>query len=85
MHSLTNECPHGRDIATATGKDVQRLIASQATKGKAYVAHLPLWFPAGDTPQGLTQCEFAPFTELMTFNKYWGALGYVPVLHDPHV
>lgn len=26
----------------------------------------------------LSQCEFTPFTELRAFNKYWGALGYVP-------
>jgi hypothetical protein len=62
----------------AMGKEIQCLIGAHATRGKAYVAHLPLWFPAGDTPHDLSQCEFAPFTELRTYNKYWGALGYVP-------
>lgn len=64
VHSLTNECPHGRNITTATGQDVQQLIHDHATKGKAYVVHLPLWFLAGDTPHGLAQCDFAPFVEL---------------------
>jgi hypothetical protein len=77
-HSLTDVCPHGKDIATATGQDVQHLIGAYAKKGKDYVPHLPLWFPAGDTTNGLFPGNFAPFTELKSFDPYWGALGYIP-------
>ncbi len=77
-HALTDECPHGRSIATATGADIQGMIQASATKGGEYVTHLPLWFPAGDTPHGVYPCVYGPFDELKAFNTYWGALGYVP-------
>jgi hypothetical protein len=77
-HSLTEECSHGIDIATATGLDVQRLIGTHATKGKDHIAHLPLWFFAGDAANGLFPGHFAPFTELKSFDPFWGTLGYIP-------
>jgi hypothetical protein len=67
-HSLTDKCPHGRDIAMATSQEVQRLISVHARKGKEHVVHLPLWFPAGNTASGLLSCHFAPFTELKLFD-----------------
>ncbi len=76
--TLTDKCPHGIEISSATGKDVLSMISAHATKGAEQVAHLPLWFLVGDTPNGLFPCTYKPFTELVGFNKYWGALGYVP-------
>lgn len=77
-HALTDECSHGRQVSSDTAADVLQLIQAQATKGVEHVDHIPLWFPAGVTPNGLSPCEYAPFTELRAFNKLWGALGYVP-------
>jgi ribonuclease HI len=77
-HALTDECSHGRHVSSDTAADVLQLIQAQATKGVEHVDHIPLWFPAGVTPNGLSPCEYAPFTELRAFNKLWGALGYVP-------
>jgi hypothetical protein len=77
-HALTDECSHGRHVSSETAADVLRLIKTHATRGGEHVEHIPLWFPTGDTPNGLNPCEYAPFTELKAFNKIWGALGYVP-------
>jgi hypothetical protein len=82
QHVLGGECtlhlPHNLD----TGQEVRDMIQAHATSNKAYMDHIPLWFPHRGIQDSTLLLPMAAFLSLTSYNKVMGRLGYIPtVLH----
>jgi len=77
-HALGGECSLHDPSDLATGNKVRDLIRAQASSHSVYVDHIPLWFPHGNTPDSPFLLAMDAFSNLASYNKLMGGLGYVP-------
>lgn len=77
-HMLGGECTLHLAKDLNTGHKVCNLICMQATTCKAYIDHIPLWFPNRGEPDSATLHSMEAFKSLVAYNKFMGRLGYMP-------
>lgn len=77
-HVLGGECALHTLGDAETGNAIREMIKARATSNKAYVDHIPLWFPHGGAPDSPLLLPIDTFLKLASYNKLMGGLGYVP-------